>query len=551
MKKRLWVAFVVLMGLVRGAASAEEAGAPIAVSFDTAHGFAFPAGILGVQEEVFTIPYLRNDHMEDYRRLGLTAFRYPCGTPSDWLAWDDIENGYWPSDFEKNRTKTRPDDFVAFCKALGYEPIITVNSNLAGVHDERNRINPTRVESIRMGADYAARWVEHANVKNKSGVKYWEIGNEVWIWLKESEYPVYVREYASAMRKVDPGIKIIACGLAVDSEFNPVWLNFPDDPEWEPRSVNRTNAEKWTRALLKDAHGSFDYLAPHIYLDGDGVDAVENGVSLFANIECGEQLLRQQIAWIREANSPVRLACTEWMINWHYVPDMKGIFLENKSISKAHFDQLGYENSPTHAFVSLLGCADYLGKMLATGYVDIAVVHTLTFGIGVAWNAEAQKSVVPVVPKPGGAAVEFWSAAKGHRVVPVRLAHVPTYTHRATYQGRDVVVPYVTAYATATDRAVNLVLVNRSPDRTFTVAVPTAIDGRRVVKAVEHAIEADSWAANIWPTVTDGKPYPFRKAQRALDVETLNAYQAKPCRLVRVELELASPATPAGEPEVE
>ena len=528
---KLVTSIPVLIGIFCPLIFAADSQPPVSVTLDETHTFAFPDKIFGVQDEVFTTPYLTQGHLDGYRNLGISVFRYPCGTPSEWLAWDDIENGYWPSDFEKKRTKMTPDAFVAFCRTMNYTPIITVNTNLAGTHDQRNRINPTRVESIRKGAAYAAKWLEHANVKNKAGVKYWEIGNETWVWLKEDEYPVYVREYAKALRAVDPSISIIACGLTCDAEYNPTWLDFPDDPNWKPRPVNKTGYKKWTRQLLAQAKGSFDYIAPHIYLDGESIDPIKNGVSLFAAIDDGERQLQEQIQFIQEAKSTARLAVTEWMINWHFLPDMKDILLANKSMSREVYNTMGFSNTPLHLFVSVLGAADWFGKMISCGYVDIAVGHTLTTGIGLAWDQESQKSLDPILPKPAGAAMEFWSQCKDHRVVPVRLANVPTY------QYKNKSIPLVSAYATTWNNRLNVILINRSPDRSLTVALPESFRGKKPGKVTEHAVEADSWAANLWPAVKDRNLYPFKKTIRPLPAEGFSKYELKPCKLIRLEIE--------------
>jgi alpha-L-arabinofuranosidase len=522
-----------------GSVMAFEAGKPVTLVLDEAGAFPFPKNIFGMQEEVFTAPYVADHLHKAIRALGVNTFRYPCGTPSDWLAWDNIENGYWPSDFEKKRIKLTPDGFIDFCKRIGFEPIITVNTNLVGVHDEANRINPTRVESIRRGAKYAAQWVEHTNIKNKAGVKFWEIGNEVWVWMKENEYPVYVREFSRAMRKVDPSIKIIACGSTHDMEFNPVWMKFPNDPQWKSRDVHKTNARKWTRMLLKNANGYFDYLAPHNYIDGDSVDPVANGKSLFANIDATEAIYRDQIAMIKEAKSPARLAVTEWMVNWHFLPDMKREQKDRKNLSEENYNKLTFANSPLHLFISVLGSADFLGKMIATGYVDIAIAHTETFCVGLVWNNEAQKVVDPMISKPAGVAIEFWSAMKDQNVIPVKLGNVPTYKSEANYAGKkNVEVPCLTAYSTADGKKrLNIVLINRSPDKTFAVTLPTTFCNQKAVRVTEYAVEADSWAASIWPATKDRSLYPFKKVRRNLDVKSLNPYQARPCKLVRLEID--------------
>jgi alpha-N-arabinofuranosidase len=42
-------------------------------------------------------------------------------------------------------------------------------------------------------------------------IKYWEIDNEMWEF-GIAQYEAYVREFSTAMREVDPNIKIIVCG---------------------------------------------------------------------------------------------------------------------------------------------------------------------------------------------------------------------------------------------------------------------------------------------------------------------------------------------------
>ncbi len=514
-----------------GSLFAAELGRPVTLTFEEGKCFPFPENITGAQDEVFILSYLFDDQLNAYKKLGVGMLRYPCGTPSDWLAWDDIENGWWPSDFEKKRNKLTPDAFISLCKYRDFTPLITVNTTLAGVHDQKNRINPTRVESIRKGAAYAARWVEHTNIKNKSGVKYWEIGNEVWIWMKEKEYPVHVREYARAMRKVDPSIKIIACGSLNDMEFNPIWLNFPEDKNWKGRPVNKTQVRAWTKALLRDARGDFDYIAPHIYIDGNSTEPIQNGQSLFSAIDDGERMFRQQIQWIQEEKSPVRLACTEWMINFHFLAELKDTQLEKKNISKETFDKLNCTNSPANAFVSVLGSADWIGKMIATGYVDIAIAHTLTFGVGQSWNQFAQKPVDPLLPKPAGLAIQFWNQLSDNKVMPVHLNDAPTYPYNKG------AIPSLTAYATTKGNTVNVILINRLPDRSIPIAIPLTFNGKPAKKVTEHAIYAKSWGENLWQAIDDQTKYPFKTSTVSLDVKQLKAYEAKPCKLVRLKIE--------------
>jgi alpha-L-arabinofuranosidase len=353
--------------------------------------------------------------------------------------------------------------------------------------------------------------------------------------MKEREYPVHVREYAKAMRKVDPSIKIIACGSTHEMEFQPVWLKFPEDKDWKPRPTNKVNPKRWTKALLKQARGSFDYLAPHIYTNGDSVDPIENGKSLFANIDESERLIYEQIQWIQEEKSPVRLAQTEWMINWHFLPELKDTFKSMGTMSKENYDKLTYGNSPSDAFISLLGSADFLGKLVATGYVDMAVSHSMYYNLAIAWDAQTRKPIDPVVPKPAGLATEFWSQLKDQQFVPVRLANVPTYTYK-DYTGKDKKIPLMTAYATTRDNKLNIILINRSPDQSLQVAVPTTLKGKPAKSATEYAIFADSWGANVYPAIHDPSKYPFKNSTQPVSANTLSSYELKPCKLIRLEI---------------
>jgi hypothetical protein len=411
------LAMFVLVGLFAGQ-SVHADDAAVQVHFEPEKTFSFPSLIFGFQEEVFVLPYVSSEQWDTAKDLGVALLRYPAGTSADWFAWDDPERGYWPSEFEQKRLKLYPDAYVDLCRRMNMTPLIIVNTNLHGIHQAKNRINPMRVESIRKGAAYAAAWVKHANIVKKQGVKFWEIGNETWIWMKEREYPVYVREYAKAMRKVDPSIKIVACGLSDDAgRYEPWWLDrdFKNDPTWKSPRVIDDKAEEWTEALLDDAKGDFDYLGIHIYLCGQSMDPIDNGREVFAFIANNTSLDRQ-IELIHRHKSPVRLAMTEWMINHVWSPANKGVRLERKQITKEQFDRLDASTSPMNAFVGALLAADWMGKMISSGYVDIAVAHTLDEGLSLEWDRIHNKVLSPPLVQPVGMAMRFWQRFRGDRI---------------------------------------------------------------------------------------------------------------------------------------
>jgi len=152
------------------------------------------------------------------------------------------------------------------------------------------------------------------------------------------------------------------------------------------------------------------------------------------------------------------------------------------------------------------------------------------YNLAIAWDAKAGKPVDPVVVKPAGVATQFWSQLKDQQFVPVRLADVPTYTYK------NKKIPLLTAYATMSNNKLNVILINRSPDQSLQVAVPTTLKGKPAKSATEYAVVADSWAANVYPAVHDPSKYPFKNTTRPIPTMTLSNYELKPCKLIRLEI---------------
>ncbi|MBP7051407.1 MAG: hypothetical protein KBE65_10370 [Phycisphaerae bacterium] len=108
------------------------------------------------------------------------------------------------------------DEFIAFCKAVGCEPMICLNGG-----------NGTPEE--------AAQWVEYCNggpdtpmgkLRAANGnprpfnVRHWEIGNELWgnwqyHWTTASGYVDRYRRFVKAVLAADPTIQVYACGAPV------------------------------------------------------------------------------------------------------------------------------------------------------------------------------------------------------------------------------------------------------------------------------------------------------------------------------------------------
>jgi hypothetical protein len=107
-------------------------------------------------------------------------------------------------------SNTQLDQFVAYCKAAGAEPLLQVSlvKNAAG--------------APATAAD-AAAMVTYANVTMGYGIKYWSIGNEPDLYTTQSlqpatyaatDYCTTFRAYVTAMKAADPSIHILGPELS-------------------------------------------------------------------------------------------------------------------------------------------------------------------------------------------------------------------------------------------------------------------------------------------------------------------------------------------------
>ena len=180
-------------------------------------------------DQAFLLP---RDHVDGFdpdivrllRDSRLPLLRYPGGNFVSAYHWQDgigpihkrpvKPNPAWNS-IEPNHVGT--DEFIAFCAAVGCEPMICVNAG-TGRPDE------------------AAQWVEYCNgaadtefgrLRAENGhpepyaVKHWEIGNELYgRWqfghCTPEEYAERYEAFRNAMLDVDPGIHVIANGQSLE-----------------------------------------------------------------------------------------------------------------------------------------------------------------------------------------------------------------------------------------------------------------------------------------------------------------------------------------------
>jgi len=279
---------------------------------------------------------VRPELVEAIRSIHPALIRYPGGCFADGYHWKDgigpragrplRPNLAWgklgPQAGPPENNHFGTDEFLQLCAAVGAEPMLTVNVG-----------SGTAAE--------AADWVEYANGSSLTrwggerkrnghpapyGVKDWFIGNEIFGFyeighLTPEQYVKVFREYARAMRAVDPSIKLIAVG----NHF----------------SRSKPSKMDINRQVLEGTAGEIDYLSVHQYvhtprltledfLRFQFVWAERNRSARFyyeilATAEEYRSFLDQTIATVRQsspAGNPVPIAFDEWNVWYHSYQDI-------------------------------------------------------------------------------------------------------------------------------------------------------------------------------------------------------------------------------------
>ncbi|MDX3715139.1 LPXTG cell wall anchor domain-containing protein [Streptomyces europaeiscabiei] len=222
------------------------------------------------------------------KAAGVRQLRYPGGSGADDFHWKThtMGNGGWivpNTDF---------DSFMATAKKVGAQPILTANYG-SGTPKE------------------AADWVKYANVDKGYGVKYWEIGNEVYGnghyangkgWETDNhadkspkEYGKNLVAYAKAMKAVDPTVKIGAV------------LTTPGG--WPDKEKAPGDSADWNNTVLSIAGSSIDFVIVHWYPGGKTAADLLNTPSRIAGVTSELRSLIAKYTGSRAAS--VEIAVTE------------------------------------------------------------------------------------------------------------------------------------------------------------------------------------------------------------------------------------------------
>jgi hypothetical protein len=309
-----------------------------------------PATGVGTNVAVYDGNMNRSDIPGLLKTGGFGVVRYPGGSYSDIYHWqtNTADNGGFVA------PNTDFDTFMGTVKAAGAQPIITANYG-SGTPAE------------------AAAWVKYANVTKHYGVKYWEIGNEVYgngeygaDWENDTHsshsattYATNLLQYASAMKAADPGIKIGAV------------LTTPG--AWPDGITGPGDTQDWNHTVLSIAGSKIDFVIVHHYpYSTSEADLLTKPQAEIPNIAATLHALIKQYAGANASH--VGIAVTEANANNYkdtapnglFAPDEYLTWLENGAFTLDWWDL--HNGTDCSQLTTVDGATDYNdGGMLSSG----------------------------------------------------------------------------------------------------------------------------------------------------------------------------------------
>ncbi|MGW7329101.1 LPXTG cell wall anchor domain-containing protein [Streptomyces sp. NPDC054840] len=286
------------------------------------------------------------------KAAGVRQLRFPGGSGADDYHWKThtMGNGGWivpNTDFDR---------FMATAKKVGAEPILTANYG-SGTPQE------------------AADWVKYANVDKGYGVKYWEIGNEVYGnghygngkgWETDThadkspkEYGKNLVAYSKAMKAVDPKVKIGA--VLTTPGFWPDAEKAPGD------------SADWNNTVLSIAGSSIDFVIVHWYPGGTTTADLLNTPSRIAGVTSSLRSLIAKYAGSRAASVEIAVTETDTVFSPVLTSQAAALFAPDTYMTwfeqgATHVDWWNLHNGSGDAPTTVNGETDYQdGGILSAG----------------------------------------------------------------------------------------------------------------------------------------------------------------------------------------
>ena len=430
----------------------------------------------------------RTDVAQLVRELGVTVVRYPGGNFVSNYRWED---GVGPKadrptqldlawrSVETNQVGT--DDFVDWARGVGVEPMMAVNLGTRGVQEAIDLL-------LYCNAETGTSWPDQ---RAKNGhpephdVRVWCLGNEMdgpWQMGHKTaeEYARVAEETARAMRRVDPGLELVACG-----------------------SSNRgmPTFGTWERVVLERCFDLVDHVSAHAYyepVDGDVDSFLASGEDMHRFIE-SVVATADHVAAVKGSDKRIMVSFDEWNV-WFQERFHGESSLEIREAPELIEDVYDV----TDAVV--------VGSLLIT-----LLQHTDR--VSMACQAQLVNVIAPIATRPGGAAWKqtifhpFALTARYARGTVLRPAVRCDATPTQAFGPVDALVVTATHDPDTGDLTVFVVNRSRTETAELTLDVAAAVGGHPTA----NALGAHPQVHDDDPSATNTEDHPDRVTPRPGD----------------------------------
>jgi alpha-N-arabinofuranosidase len=429
----------------------------------------------------------RTDVLTALSEMGATVVRYPGGNFVSTYNW---KNGIGP----KGQRPRRPDyawksietnqfgtdEFIAWCRKGGFEPMMTVNLGTRGAED-------------------ACEWLEYCNLPRGTqysdlrpsdesyGVRMWCLGNEMdGPWqaghVPAREYAMRAQQAAKIMKGLDSQVQTVVAGSS--GRFMSTYL-------------------EWDRDVLEFGWEDFDFIAAHRYSQNHAQNTDEY-VAEGVEIERVITDYRSLVGFVRgrrRSDRNVYLSFDEWNVwyknmetdgKWSEAPHLiEEIYNLEDALVAAQYLNAYIRNADFVKAACLAQAVNVIGPLLTTreGLLKQTIYH--------AFRMIAQNSLTTALDA---------------------LVDSPTYT-----AGRHGTAPVLDASATMDGQEFALTVVNRSAAEAVSVSVP----GFDVVRA-ERLSGTDPKQANTWDAPDALVPAPAQSDALVLPPHSVTVIRLTP-----------------------
>jgi len=400
------------------------------------------------------------------RNMKIPVLRFPGGTDVDFLDWTDMID-HAPGRKSPTRPGSEPrgkkvtnafgyDEFLQLCKRNGSEAIIVVNF----------RDGLMNVKSLEEAAAHAAALVAYCNapvdqplppelakwarLRAENGhpapyhVKYFQIGNETWMFNPEVEkkfaadplahWQKCLHAYIKAIQAVDPTAKIIvdsfplAVSQKIHEEFQDAIHGF---------AVHRYHP--WDiRKVLKDGH--------EVKLSDVSAEDIWKTWVAAPSVDAQGQATLEDENFAQARQLGYKISLTEWNWNgWWAVKNQKPAL--------------------DSAWAKGIGAASFLHAILRQG--DLINLGIQSMLIGKRWEITAirvdEKNKIPPYMLPTGMVTQLYSQNHGDLMLQVDLSNSDSYEqpYKMSGLGPATKVAYVDVIATRSAKNLFVHMINR------------------------------------------------------------------------------------------